>query len=103
MRFTCRTCGGPAIITNKNRISADYAELYVSCKDHRCGHRWVESLGFKHDLSPSQKAPQDGYLMTLISSMRPEERNEVVAWLKQNSTPARKKEQGPVVNIRKGY
>ncbi|WP_346351028.1 ogr/Delta-like zinc finger family protein [Oceanimonas sp. AH20CE76] len=55
MRVYCRECGEKGRITNTNRMSPDYAELYCQCREATCGHTWVETLGYKHTLSPSAK------------------------------------------------
>ncbi|MFH7564533.1 ogr/Delta-like zinc finger family protein [Oceanimonas smirnovii] len=86
MRFTCRACGAKAIVTKNNRITADYAELYISCREVLCGHRWVESVGYSHELAPSQLPIRDSEVFRLISRMRLEEKNDIVTWLKQNNT-----------------
>ncbi|WP_096779884.1 ogr/Delta-like zinc finger family protein [Zobellella denitrificans] len=87
MRFTCRACGAKATITKNHRISADYAELYISCSEVLCGHRWVESVGYSHDLAPSQLPIRDSEVFRLISSMPPAEREELVERLKKELPP----------------
>lgn len=87
MRFTCRACGAKATVTKNHRISADYAELYISCSEVLCGHRWVESVGYKHELAPSQLPIKDSKVFRLISSMAPAEREELVEQLKKELPP----------------
>lgn len=87
MRFTCRACGAKAIVTKNNRITADYAELYISCSQVLCGHRWVESVGYSHELAPSQLPIRDSEVFRMISRLSPAEREELVDRLKKELPP----------------
>ncbi|MBR9857732.1 MAG: transcriptional regulator [Gammaproteobacteria bacterium] len=83
MRFNCRACGAKATVTKNHRMSADYAELYISCREALCGHRWVESVGYSHELAPSQLPIKNSEVFKLFSRMAPAEREELVEQLKK--------------------
>ncbi|OYD25419.1 ogr/Delta-like zinc finger family protein [Oceanimonas baumannii] len=98
MRFTCRACGAKAIVTKNNRITADYAELYISCSQVLCGHRWVESVGYSHELAPSQLPIRDSEVFKMISRLPPAEREELLERLKKELPPVMESEpDGPKV------
>lgn len=77
MRVYCRECGEKGRITNTNRMALDYAELYCQCCDTTCGHRWVESLGYKHVLSPSAKTTSE-MVSHFSRTLSPEKRRDLL-------------------------
>ncbi|WP_445399928.1 ogr/Delta-like zinc finger family protein [Zobellella sp. An-6] len=80
MRVYCRECGEKGRITNTNRMSLEYAELYCQCRDATCGHTWVETLGYKHVLSPSAKTASQ-LSFHLSRALSPDAQQDLLAGL----------------------
>ena len=76
MRVLCKECGGKAVITKSNRVSAAYTTLYCSCKDSECGHSFVMELSYKKSLSPSAKTTSE-VVMALCKALPKEQRQAI--------------------------
>lgn len=76
MRVFCSECGNKALINKTNRISDGYANLYCSCTNVDCGHRFVSTLAFSHSLSPSALNRSDA-IKTILALCGKADANEL--------------------------
>lgn len=83
-KIRCPACGENATIRKSNRKHVLISDLYCSCNNPECGHRFVSTLSFSHSLSPS--AVRHGRLINdLMQSIAPSERDKAIELLRQAS------------------
>lgn len=73
----CNICGSKAIINKTAREHEQYSKLYCSCKNPKCGHKFVMSLTFSH----SEKASlleKDKLILTLIKQLPKEDQQKLM-------------------------
>ncbi|ATM77579.1 transcriptional regulator [Serratia fonticola] len=77
----CPDCESKAIISKTNRKHKLIADLYCTCSNPECGHRFVANVTFSHTLCPS--ALTHGLMMqSLINGIAPDQRANAIEWLK---------------------
>ncbi|RTF40771.1 ogr/Delta-like zinc finger family protein [Serratia marcescens] len=74
-------CESKAIISKTNRNHKMLADVYCTCSNPECGHRFVANVTFSHTLCPS--ALTDGQMIqSLLKGITPEQRADTIGWLK---------------------
>ncbi len=66
MRIICNACGSNANINKTNRMTNEMADIYVTCSNSECGHRFVSKLHYSHTLNESRLQMSDK-LKTVLS------------------------------------
>lgn len=77
----CPDCESKSIIAKTNRKHKMLADVYCTCSNPECGHRFVANVTFSHTLCPG--ALTHGKIMQIImSGITPDQRANAIEWLK---------------------
>lgn len=77
MRVNCPHCGGKAVITSREQLTPNVADLYCRCADARhCSASFVFKLSYSHDTNPPIKVTAQ-LAMALIKNLSPGERDKL--------------------------
>ncbi len=73
---SCYDCNSQAIINKTVRIVQGFDKVYFSCKNPKCGARWVETISFKHTLCPS-KLSKNSEFYSFVECLSLEQRQQL--------------------------
>lgn len=77
----CPDCESKAIISKTNRKHKMLADVYCTCSNPECGHRFVANVTFSHTLCPSALT-HGQMIQSLLRGITPEQRADTIGWLK---------------------
>lgn len=77
----CPDCESKAIISKTNRKHKMLADVYCTCSNPECGHRFVANVTFSHTLCPSALT-HGQMIQSLLKGITPEQRADTIGWLK---------------------
>ncbi|HGE8503009.1 Ogr/Delta-like zinc finger protein [Serratia ureilytica] len=78
---TCPDCESKAIISKTNRKHKMLADVYCTCSNPECGHRFVANVTFSHTLCPSALT-HGQMIQSLLKGITPDQRADTIGWLK---------------------
>ncbi|MEE3608245.1 ogr/Delta-like zinc finger family protein [Avibacterium paragallinarum] len=72
----CNVCNSKAMITRTDRIHSNFSKLYCSCRNSKCGHKFVINQEFSHTTKTSLLT-KESLLKLLIGQLSEEDKEKL--------------------------
>ncbi|POY46785.1 ogr/Delta-like zinc finger family protein [Avibacterium paragallinarum] len=72
----CNVCNSKAMITRTDRIHSNFSKLYCSCRNSKCGHKFVINQEFSHTTKTSLLT-KERLLKLLIGQLSEEDKEKL--------------------------